>query len=123
MITGKQFLKGLLLFVILPAALGVAVAWGSEQSLFKSETSPTPTSQASAAPVGSPTALPQTNRNLPDTKASVKPGKQYEVQPGDTVSSIAQANGIDWLELAKYNGIPYPYNLTVGQVISIPGPQ
>jgi len=39
---------------------------------------------------------------------------------GGITPSDADANGIEFEKLAEYNGIPYPYNLTVGQVIVIP---
>lgn len=55
-----------------------------------------------------------------DTKPSTKPGTQYTVQSGDTLSNIASANGTTFEVLAQYNDIPYPYNLTDGQIITIP---
>jgi putative chitinase len=42
------------------------------------------------------------------------------VQPGDNLFRIALRHGIDHTYLAQYNGIPYPYNISVGQIIKIP---
>lgn len=46
---------------------------------------------------------------LPDT---------YIVRPGETIYSISNAFGIDYLELAKFNHLSSPYHLHLGQVIS-----
>ncbi len=43
------------------------------------------------------------------------------VQPGQTLFSIARANGKTVRELAAANGLSYPYTVKVGQRIRIPG--
>ncbi len=43
------------------------------------------------------------------------------VQPGQTLYSIAKANGKTVTELAAANGLSYPYTVKVGQRIRIPG--
>ena len=43
------------------------------------------------------------------------------VQPGQTLYSIARANGVSVTRLAAANGIAYPYTLKVGQRLRIPG--
>lgn len=99
-------------------AAGYGLAWFSEQPLFSKEVFP---QGAQTVPKDEPSRTPLPDEGTQDdTQASVKPGRQYEVQPGDTISSIAQANGLGFEELAKYNDIPYPYNLAVGQIIVIP---
>lgn len=47
----------------------------------------------------------------------------YVVQPGDTVDTIAAANGISSASVIYNNQIPYPYLLTPGQalLLSLPG--
>ena len=96
---------------------GYGLAWFSETPLFSKEVFP----QGAREEAKEPSQTPLPDEGAPgDTQASVKPGKQYEVQPGDTISSVAEANGLGFEELAEYNGIPYPYNLAVGQVIVIP---
>jgi LysM repeat protein len=102
------FMAAILLF-----AGGYALAWFSEQPVFSKEV--LPKSHTAAKPTATPEAA------KPDEKkASTKPGTQYEVEQGDTISKIAEDNGIDFEELAKYNNIPYPYDLTPGQIIVIP---
>jgi LasA protease len=44
----------------------------------------------------------------------------YAVQPGDTLSAIAAANGISLEMLLSVNNLPDPNQLTVGQIISLP---
>lgn len=43
------------------------------------------------------------------------------VQSGDTLYSIARANGVTVEKLADANGIAYPYNVRIGQSLSLPG--
>lgn len=105
----KYFLSAILLF-----GAGYTLAWFSEQTVFSKAVFPKHAATAKPAATTSPTPVP-------NDKASTKPGRTYVVQPGDTISGIAQANGISFEELAQYNNIPYPYNLVDGQEITIPG--
>lgn len=118
-ISGKTFLKyagiGVLLF-----SVGVGLAWLSEKPFFGSEIFPKKVATATPEPTVSPSATPRATSSSPRASASSKPGREYTVQPGDTISTIANANGIDFETLAEYNDIPYPYNLGVGQSITIP---
>lgn len=102
----KYFIAAIFLFVA-----GYGLAWFSETPFFSKEVFPKKLPSVAA----SNTAAPDTEK-----KASAKPGREYTVQPGDTISKIAQANGLAFEELAQYNDIPYPYNLVDGQVIIIP---
>ena len=69
-----------------------------------------PTSIApSNTPNPTPTSIPTT---IPIT---------YAVQVGDTISSIAGLYGISAVELAQLNGISVSGQLTVGQILTIPG--
>lgn len=43
----------------------------------------------------------------------------YTVQPGDTVSQIAYEMGVNWLEIARLNGLEPPYTIYVGQKLRI----
>ena len=43
------------------------------------------------------------------------PGNRYRVQRGDTLYSIAFRHGLDYRELADWNGIGPPYTILVGQ--------
>ncbi|NPV85075.1 MAG: LysM peptidoglycan-binding domain-containing protein [Anaerolineae bacterium] len=44
----------------------------------------------------------------------------YVVAPGDALDTIAQRFGIRWEDLAAANGITSPYNIFIGQVLTIP---
>ena len=48
-------------------------------------------------------------------------GGHYVVKRGDTLYSVAYANGTDYRELARLNGIKAPYTIYVGQQIRLPG--
>ena len=50
----------------------------------------------------------------------VEEGQTYEVQSGDTLSSIGTDFGISWQKIAEVNNISPPYDLTVGQKLVIP---
>ena len=39
----------------------------------------------------------------------------YTVKAGDTVSSIANRMDVNWLEIARLNGLSAPYTIYVGQ--------
>jgi len=65
--------------------------------------------QATPTPQPTPTPLP--------TTAPVR----HTVQPGDTLYGIAIAYGVSIVELAQLNGIVNYNQLSVGQVITIPG--
>lgn len=104
------FIGAVLLF-----AGGYGLAWFSEQPFFSKDVFP----KTQPAVKTSQTATPEP-ASLDEKKPSTKPGRQYTVQRGDTISTIAEQNGLGFEELAQYNNIPYPYNLTPGQVIVIP---
>lgn len=113
----RYFLSAITLFV-----MGYGVAWFSEQSVFSKEVFPA-SAQSTPQAKQSDDPKPTKTTDPGGEDASAKPGKQYTVQPGDTISAIADANAITFEELAQYNDVPYPYNLTVGQVIVIPSKQ
>ena len=57
--------------------------------------------------------------STPGSSTSIT-GESYTVQKGDTLSEIAQAMGVSTSELAAYNNISNPNNISVGQVIKNP---
>jgi len=57
---------------------------------------------------------------VPVSPAGV-PGGVYKVQPGDTLGSIARANGTTVDELTALNGLADPNLLSVGQELRLPG--
>lgn len=90
--------------------------------------------QEHAQPAGSPTAIPVATPALPLPETTVAPTASpaaptatptpapllYVVQPGDTLSGIAQAFGISLQDLLAVNDIADPNLLHVGQVLVIP---
>lgn len=73
--------------------------------------SPYPTPTPTATPTPQPTFTPFAT-TIPVS---------YTVQAGDTLANIAARYGISALELAQVNGIGNNQQLTVGQVLTIPG--
>jgi LysM repeat protein len=90
-------------------------------------------------PIASPTALPTSSPPSPSpgapaegtpaaqetpapTEEPAPAAIQYTIQEGDTISSIAAANGISYLDLLEYNGLSEEdaQALLPGDVISIP---
>ena len=59
----------------------------------------------------------------PPRRARTIAGPAYVVQPGDTLSAIAQRHGLMLSTLARANGIPAPYLIRVGQRLAIPRPE
>jgi lipoprotein NlpD len=51
--------------------------------------------------------------------APVETGGTYTVKRGDTLYSIALENGLDYRELAQWNGLEDPRRLSVGQVLRL----
>jgi LysM repeat protein len=54
--------------------------------------------------------------------ANVPIAQEYVVQPGDTLSGIAAANGVSVTTLLQINNLSNPDQLEVGQVIQLPEP-
>jgi LysM repeat protein len=104
----KYFAAAILLFMV-----GYAAAWVSSWSHHTTTTKKT---------VPKVAVSPETQKLSPNDKSKPTPksGTEYTVRSGDTLSSIASAHGTTFDQLAQYNNIPYPYNLTIGQVITIP---
>jgi uncharacterized protein YvpB len=71
--------------------------------------------------------LPQVHSGTPDAAVEAKPRPKsrpaladtYRVRPGDTLASIALRFGLDWRELARINGVAYPYVIYTGQVLRL----
>ena len=45
---------------------------------------------------------------------------KYVIQPGDTLSQIAERHSISTIELARVNGITDPNKIYTGHIIEIP---
>lgn len=78
------------------------------------------------APVSERTPPPRTATSAPAAKsippAAEQKGDTYTVKPGDTLYSIALEHGLDYRELAIWNGIENPSALRVGQQLQVRAP-
>jgi lipoprotein NlpD len=86
---------------------------------------PAPVTERSP-PAGEPaTPAPVVTATAPTPKPAVAPGPRpdiYTVKPGDTLYSIALEHGLDYRELAVWNGIDNPSALRVGSELRLTGP-
>lgn len=58
-----------------------------------------------------------------DYSDTLQPGRGiHTVLPGDTLYSIAWANGVDYRDLARWNSLPSPDRIVVGQKINLRPP-
>lgn len=55
----------------------------------------------------------------PPPKPAAAPGGTYRVQRGDTLYSIAFRHGVDFRELAEWNGIAPPYTIYPGRELKL----
>lgn len=59
---------------------------------------------------------------IPSSPAAAQNCKyKYTVQPGDTLSYVANLYGVDWQKIADANNLQPPYVITAGAVLCIPG--
>ena len=84
---------------------------------------PAPVSEA-RPPVTPGISLPEPNLSVTptDTPKTVDPGKVHTVQKGDTLISIALANGLDYREFAAWNNIVNPNVIKLGEVLRLTPP-
>ena len=81
-----------------------------------------PTAEATPSPTTSPTPEP-TPTPTPTPTPEPPPFTEYEVQPGDTLSSIAQAFGTTIDEIVRINGLEsQDVIISVGQKLLVPTP-
>ncbi|HTI96490.1 MAG TPA: LysM peptidoglycan-binding domain-containing protein, partial [Rudaea sp.] len=63
------------------------------------------------------------NENAPASSTSAAPAQTtYHVVHGDTLYSIAFKHGLDFRDLAAWNGIVSPYRILVGQDLRLSAP-
>lgn len=58
-------------------------------------------------------------RTVAPSARAAAPGGSYKVVKGDTLYSIAFRNGVDFRDLASWNGIAAPYTIWPGQVLKL----
>lgn len=93
------------------ACLLVAVAWLAGCGSLRSSVVIEPVAPGHASPTSSP--------RVPRTPV---PGGSYVVVRGDTLYSIAFRKGVDFRDLAQWNGIAVPYTIWPGQRLSLSPP-
>lgn len=64
---------------------------------------------------------PDAVQAIVNARLGASPRQTYTVQPGDTLSGIAEKFGTTWQRLASDNGIPDPNVIHPGQVLAIGG--
>ena len=82
-----------------------------------SERTPPGRAAPSAASVSKPAPAAKPAAGAADTR-----GEFYTVKPGDTLYSIALEHGVDYRELAIWNGIDNPAAIRQGQQLRVTGP-
>lgn len=112
----------------LPTRIAILIAAAIAAGCVSSRPAPvserTPASRA-AAPV--PVPAPQVTTAKPSpVKPAAAPTEPrsdtYTVKPGDTLYSIALENGLDYRDLALWNGVDNPGSLRVGQQLRLTAP-
>ena len=84
---------------------------------------PAPVSEArSPAVPKSAEAEIKASPQLPEAPKPVDAGKLYTIQKGDTLISIALANGLDYREFAAWNNIVNPNLIKLGEVLRLTPP-
>ena len=78
-------------------------------------TGPAPVEDRSLDP--RPTASPSSQARRP-----IASGHRYRVERGDTLYSIAFRHGVDYRDVAAWNGIGAPYTIYVGQELRVSAP-
>jgi lipoprotein NlpD len=56
-----------------------------------------------------------------ESRSTIAAGGSYRVQRGDTLYSIAFRHGVDYRDLAAWNGIAAPYTIYVGRELRLAG--
>ena len=102
---------------VLVLAVGIAACGAAEEAGL----TPVPTAQPTTVPLPTPkprpTARPSPTR---EPKSTPAPLREYVVQPGDTLYSLARRFGVDLHALAEFNRIADPRKIYVGQRLLVP---
>ena len=108
---------GLLMVIVILAAVIVTILFVWRNSSPPAPPSPTATIAPTSPPVvAQPTNVPTRQPTAAPTPAPLV----YTVQEGDTLSAIAQRHGLSVSEIVAANDLPNPDVLSIGQAIVIP---
>ncbi|MGZ8211659.1 MAG: peptidoglycan DD-metalloendopeptidase family protein [Burkholderiales bacterium] len=108
-------------FPLLISVLVVATASGCATV----STRPAPVSERTPPtrqPASAPAPVPPAAASKPVARPAEIKGEFYTVRPGDTLYSIALEHGLDYRELALWNGIESPGALRIGQQLRVTQP-
>ena len=85
---------------------------------------PAPVSEARSPAVAKSAAEVESKASpqLTEAPKPVDAGKLYTIQKGDTLISIALANGLDYREFAAWNNIVNPNLIKLGEVLRLTPP-
>jgi LysM repeat protein len=87
------------------------------------ETTPAPEAQPAPQTEPSSTVSPPRATGEPSGEDKAKlPAGKYVVARGDTLYSIAKRHGLNYHDLAKWNGIEDPHRLLAGQELRLTPP-
>lgn len=110
-----------------PGAVPTEVLPAPSQTVVTPEATSTPqtTPSPEVPPATPPAAETPTAENPPAVEGTAQPLEpveevSYTVQPGDSLTAIADHFEISWQVLADYNHLPSPYVVYSGQVLKIP---
>ena len=106
--------------VLVPPTLAISVVTVAPNAASPGATV-TPTSTALALATSTPTPTPQPPTETPAPTPTSTP-QEYEVQPDDTLSEIADSFGLTTSELAAANEIEDTDDIKVGDILIIPPP-
>jgi LysM repeat protein len=95
----------------------IVVLW---LAIFQSGGSKDGTATASNPSAATSTQSPNSSQSSTISQAPATTGTSYTVASGDSLASIGDKLGIDWHRIADANKVAAPYNLTVGQKLTIP---
>ena len=101
---------------LVPVALAIAACVSSRPAPVVERTVP---SRSAAAPA--PVPAPVTVAKPPPSRADTRPDS-YTVKAGDTLYSIALEHGLDYRELALWNGLDNPGAIRVGMQLRLTPP-
>lgn len=123
-----KYLAPIIVFLLVGGAVSAATWYyakperANQKSEEKIQTPPEVKEEPATTPATTQpaTPAPTTEKKPASTESNSGRETTYTVKEGDTMSSIANDNGMSSQELATYNGITDVNSLHIGQVLKIP---